>query len=451
MIHKFSQNGFNIVVDVYSGMVHVLDDTAYEALNYFEVLDDHSMIEKLSDKHSRDDIIEALDELKYLKEQGILFTKNPYKDLRKAEEERPLIKALCLHIAHDCNLRCKYCFASTGDFGHSRGLMSLETAKTAIDFLLTNSGARKKLEVDFFGGEPLMNFEVVKETVKYGREREKESGKNIRFTLTTNGMLLTDEVMDFVNKNMSNLVLSIDGRQEVNDRVRHRVDSSGTYKHILPLIKAAADSRSQENYYVRGTFTRHNLDFAEDVLHLADLGFKQVSVEPVVASVDKDYALKNEDVDIICKEYERLTTEFIKRQKEGNGFNFFHFQLELENGPCVSKRLKGCGAGDEYIAITPEGEIYPCHQFVGNERFLMGNVNNGILDEGIRRQFKGSNIFTKEKCKECWCKFYCSGGCAANAWLYNKDVNIPYELGCELQKKRVECALIVKAALNSEE
>jgi len=447
MIHKFSQNGVNIVIDVYSGAVHMLDDTAYEALNYFEIHNEDSIIEILSDKYSRDEIIEALDELKYLKEQGLLFSENPYHNWQKVKEEKSIVKALCLHAAHDCNLRCKYCFASTGDFGHSRGLMSLETAKKAIDFLLANSGSRKNLEVDFFGGEPLMNFDVVKETVKYGRKREKELGKNIRFTLTTNGMLLNDEIMDFVNKNMSNLVLSIDGRQEVNDRVRYRIDGSGTYKHILPLIKAAADSRNQENYYVRGTFTRHNLDFAEDVLHLADLGFKQVSVEPVVASADKDYALRNEDVETICKEYERLAAEFIKRHKEGKGFNFFHFQLELDNGPCISKRLKGCGAGDEYLAITPEGEIFPCHQFVGNDKFLMGNVNDGKLNEDVRGIFKDSNIFNKDKCKECWCKFYCSGGCSANAWMYNSDINIPYKLGCELQKKRVECALVVKAVL----
>jgi len=447
MIHKFSQNGCNIAVDVYSGAVHVLDDTAYEALNYFKDDNEDYVVQSLSDKHSKKEIIEAIDELKCLKEQGLLFSENPYCDMEKAEEEKSIIKALCLHVAHDCNLRCEYCFASTGDFGHSRGLMSLGIAKKAIDFLLKNSGSRKNLEVDFFGGEPLMNFDVVKETVKYGRERESEFGKNIRFTLTTNGMLLNDEVMDFVNKNMSNLVMSIDGRPEVNDRVRYRVDGSGSYKHILPLIKSAADSRNQENYYVRGTFTRHNLDFANDVLHLVDLGFKQVSVEPVVASIDKDYALRNEDVETICREYERLAEEFIRRHKEGKGFNFFHFQLEIENGPCISKRLKGCGAGDEYLAITPEGDIYPCHQFVGNEKFLVGNVNDGILNAEIRGLFKGSNIFTKEKCKECWCKFYCSGGCAANAWFCNNDVNIPYELGCILQKKRVECALVVKASL----
>lgn len=447
MIHKFSQNGVNIAVDVYSGAVHVLDDTAYEALNYFETMDENSIVEVLSDKHSKNEIIEALSELKYLKEQGLLFSENPYQDLHKNVESKPVVKALCLHAAHDCNLRCEYCFASTGDFGHSRGLMPLETAKKAIDFLFENSGGRRNLEIDFFGGEPLMNFEVVKQAVEYGRKREKELGKNIRFTLTTNGMLLNDEVMDFVNKNMGNLVLSIDGREEVNDRVRYRVDGTGTYKHILPRIKSAADSRNQRNYYVRGTFTRYNLDFAEDVLHLADLGFKQISVEPVVASTDKDYALRDEDADIICREYERLTEEFIKRFKEGKGFNFFHFQVELDNGPCISKRLKGCGAGDEYLAITPEGEIYPCHQFVGNEKFLIGNVNDGILKEEAREIFRGSNISTKEKCKECWCKFYCSGGCAANAWLYNKDINIPYELGCKLQKKRVECALVVKASL----
>ncbi|MGE5473995.1 MAG: thioether cross-link-forming SCIFF peptide maturase [Ignavibacteriales bacterium] len=447
MIHKFTQNGTNIAVDVYSGAVHVLDDTAYEVLNYFENLDHESIIERLSDKYSSGEIVEALNELEYLKEQGLLFSENPYEEFNINKEQKPVVKALCLHAAHDCNLRCEYCFASTGDFGHSRGLMPLETAKKTIDFLLANSGARKNLEVDFFGGEPLMNFEVVKETVRYGREREKELGKNIRFTLTTNGMLLNEEVMEFVNENMSNLVLSIDGRQEVNDRVRCRIDGTGTYNHILPRIKAAADSRNQEKYYVRGTFTRHNLDFAEDVLHLADLGFKQVSVEPVVASADKNYALRNEDVETVCKEYEKLAAEFINRYKNGKGFNFFHFQLELDEGPCISKRLKGCGAGDEYLAVTPEGEIYPCHQFVGNEKFLIGNVNDGILKEEIREVFKGSNIFTKEKCKECWCKFYCSGGCAANAWMYNKDVNIPYELGCELQKKRVECALVVKAAL----
>lgn len=448
MIHRFSLNGYNIVLDVYSGAVHVLDDIAYKAVGYMENLNMEQVLAKLTEEYSSLLVEEALEEINELKENGVLFSGDPYVDYTGLQNRQNAVKSLCLNIAHDCNLRCKYCFASKGDFGVSRALMPFETAARAIDFILASSGNRKNLEVDFFGGEPLMNFDVVKKTVEYAREKEKEYGKRISFTLTTNATLLTPEIQEFINKNMDNVVLSLDGRKEVNDRVRYRVDRSGTYDCIMPVIKEMAESREQNNYYVRGTYTRYNLDFAADVIHLADQGFKQISIEPVVAGEDKDYALRSEDVAQLSREYEKLALEYIKRKKEGKGFNFFHFELDLDNGPCAAKRIKGCGAGDEYMAVTPEGDTYPCHQFVGNEKFRIGNVFDGKIDESIRQEFRSSNIFTKEKCKNCWCKFFCSGGCAANAWQFNEDIGTPYELGCELQRKRVEYALMIKAALS---
>ena len=445
MIHKFSLNGYNIVLDVYSGAVHVLDDIAFKAVEYIENFSEDKALSMLAGEFNKEDAGEVLTEVKQLIVQGLLFSEDPYKEYSKIESKSYIVKSLCLNIAHDCNLRCEYCFASKGDFGGSRSLMSYEIASKAIDFLLVNSGNRKNLEVDFFGGEPLLNFDVVKRVIEYARKREKEFNKTIKFTLTTNAVLLTEEIRDFINKNIDNIVLSIDGRKEVNARVRYRVDNSGTYDDILTSIKETAVSREQNNYYARGTFTRYNLDFSKDVLHLADQGFKQISVEPVVAGEDKEYALRAEDIETISKEYEKLAVEYIKRRKEGKGFNFFHFEMDLNNGPCVAKRVKGCSAGDEYLAITPEGDIYPCHQFVGNEEFRLGNVSDSILEDNIRMEFRNTNIFTKDKCKDCWTKFYCSGGCAANAWQFNKDIKVPYELGCELQKKRVECALMIQA------
>ncbi|MEG6611750.1 thioether cross-link-forming SCIFF peptide maturase [Pseudoclostridium thermosuccinogenes] len=444
MIHKFSMKGTNIVVDVNSGAVHVFDDLSYEILDYYKKYDNEKIIEMLSDRYDKLEIKEALEEIQSLEKDGQLYSEDIYKDHLPVGDAKPVVKALCLHISHDCNLRCKYCFASTGDFGRHRSVMSPEVGKKAIDFLLRESGGRRNLEVDFFGGEPLLNFDTVKEIVNYALEKEKEYNKHFRFTITTNAVLLNEDHKKFINEHMSNVVLSIDGRPEVNDRMRFRIDGTGTYKDILPKIKDMAESRNQTNYYVRGTFTRENLDFSKDVIHLADQGFKQISVEPVVAAKDSGYDLREEDLPVLFEEYEKLAYEYVKRQKEGNGFNFFHFMIDLNQGPCIAKRITGCGAGHEYLAITPEGDIYPCHQFVGMDDFKMGTVMDGKLNTDIQNYFRNSNVYTKKECMQCWARFYCSGGCAANEYQFNGDINVPYKVGCELEKKRVECALWIK-------
>jgi len=454
MVHKFSMFGTNIVVDVNSGAVHVFDDISFEVLDYYGKVDNDAIIRKLSEKYDPDQVKEAISEIEELRSKNLLFSEDVYKDYMQLFSRKPVVKALCLHVSHDCNLRCKYCFASMGNFGGKRSLMSSETARNAIDFLIDNSDGRKHLEIDFFGGEPLMNFDVVKDTVAYARSREDETGKKFRFTLTTNGVLLNDEIIRYINDNMDNVVLSIDGRKETNDRMRTRIDGSGSYDRILPLIRKVAESRNQDNYYVRGTFTRENLDFANDVIHLADLGFKQISVEPVVAAKDTGYDLREEDLPVLFKEYERLALEYTKRATGRDWFNFFHFMIDLSQGPCISKRLGGCGSGHEYLAVTPEGDIYPCHQFVGMSDFKMGNVNTGKFDAKLQEVFKNANIYAKEDCMKCWARFYCSGGCAANAFQFNNDINKPYKIGCELERKRVECALWIKtqeAAANLQE
>lgn len=444
-------HGTNIVLDINTGAVHVVDEITYNALEYIDItgcINRTEAITALSDRYNEKEIVEAIDEIDELINNKLLFTADPFENYIPIwSGKKPVVKALCLHIAHDCNLRCKYCFASTGDYSGQRSLMSLETGKRAIDFLIRNSANRRNLEVDFFGGEPLMNFDVVKGIVEYARGLEKDNNKNFRFTITTNMLLLNDDILDYINKNMSNVVLSIDGRKAINDKMRKRVNGTGCYDKIVPIAKKVAESRNQNNYYVRGTFTRNNLDFAEDVLHLADLGFEQISVEPVVAAEGTDIDIRKEDIDSACREYERLAYEYIKRRKEGNWFNFFHFMIDLEGGPCVAKRMAGCGSGHEYLAVTPEGDLYPCHQFVGDEKFYMGSVYTGFTQESetLAELFKKTNIYTKTECSECWAKFYCSGGCAANAYQFNKDINIPYKIGCELEKKRVECALWIKA------
>lgn len=445
MIHKFSLLGTNIVVDVNSGAVHVVDDISFDILDYYDQFTACEIKEKLSLKYGEKDIEEALEEIQVLKLEGLLYSGDPYKEYLPIKERKSVVKALCLHICHDCNLRCKYCFASTGDFGGERAMMSLDVGKRAIDFLIQESANRKNLEIDFFGGEPMMNFDVVKGIVEYARSKEKEHNKNFRFTLTTNGLLLNDDNIEYINENMQNIVLSIDGREEVNDKMRYRVDGKGCYKDILPKFKNVASLRNQDNYYVRGTFTRENIDFSNDVIHLANEGFKQISVEPVVAAKDTGYDLRVEDLGQLFDEYEKLAYEYVKRRKEGDWFNFFHFMIDLTQGPCIVKRLSGCGSGHEYLAITPEGDIYPCHQFVGNHEFKMGNVEDSVLNKDIQNHFKNSNVYTKEECGSCWAKFYCSGGCAANSHQFHNDINIPYKVGCELEKKRVECALWIKA------
>ncbi len=455
MIHQYKNNGYNIVLDVNSGSVHVVDDIVYDVIacmveSGLEHVDRAAAHGALEERFAgrTEELSEIVDEIYELKENGMLFAEDIYeKSIDAFKNRETVVKALCLHIAHDCNLKCRYCFAEEGEYHGRRALMSYEVGRKALDFLVANSGSRVNLEVDFFGGEPLMNWQVVKDLVAYGRSLEEPHHKKFRFTLTTNGVLLDDDIIDFANREMANIVLSVDGRKEINDRMRPLAGGQGSYDLILPKYRKVAESRKQTNYYVRGTFTHFNKDFAADVLHLADLGFKQISVEPVVAAQSEDYALVESDIPEILAEYDKLAAEMIKRHREGRGFNFFHFMIDLEGGPCVYKRLSGCGSGTEYLAVTPWGDLYPCHQFVGQEDFLMGNVDDGITNTDIRGQFKECNVYSKEKCRDCFAKFYCSGGCAANAYNFHGDINNVYDLGCVLQRKRVECAVMIKAAL----
>lgn len=452
MVHQYKNNGRNIVLDVNSGSVHVVDDLAYDAIALYDKKSEEEIVQELKGSYPENDIREVLEDIRALKDARQLFTEDIYRDyIMDFKKRKTVVKALCLHIAHDCNLACKYCFAEEGEYHGRRALMSFEVGKKALDFLIANSGNRRNLEVDFFGGEPLMNWQVVKDLVAYGREQEKIHDKNFRFTLTTNGILLNDEVQEFVNKEMGNVVLSLDGRKEINDMMRPFRGGQGSYDQIVPKFQKMAESRNQTNYYVRGTFTHYNLDFAKDVLHMADLGFKQISVEPVVAPPEADYAIREEDVPVLCEEYDRLAAEIVRREKAGEHFNFFHFMIDLTGGPCVAKRLSGCGSGTEYLAVTPWGDFYPCHQFVGQEEFLMGNVDDGIVREDIRDEFKTCNVYAKEKCRDCFARFYCSGGCAANSWNFHHSINDVYDIGCELERKRVECAIMIKAALAEDE
>ena len=449
VVHCYKNNGYNIIMDINSGAIHVVDDLAYDMVQVLEQpvmegCDREEILKRFGTPENR----EAIDEIMDLFEEGMLYTKDEYKDyIMDFKKRETVVKALCLHIAHDCNLACQYCFAEEGEYHGRRALMSFEVGKKALDFLVASSGNRVNLEVDFFGGEPLMNWQVVKDLVAYGRSLEKEKNKKFRFTLTTNGVLMDDEVMEFANREMANVVLSIDGRKQVHDHMRPFRGGQGSYEKIVPKFQKLAESRNQMNYYVRGTFTRHNLDFAEDVLHLADLGFKQISVEPVVAEPSEEYAIREEDIPALMAEYDRLAVELIKRRKEGKGVSFFHFMIDLEGGPCVAKRLSGCGSGTEYLAVTPWGDFYPCHQFVGQEEFLMGNVDTGVTRFDIRDEFKCCNVYAKEKCRDCFARFYCSGGCAANAYNFTGSINGTYDIGCELQRKRVECAIMIQAAL----
>ena len=447
MIHQYKSHGYNIVMDVNSSAVHVVDDVVYDMIPVYEKQEDKEAIFASLDSYPREELEAAYEEITRLKNEGMLYTEDIYqKYMTDFKKRKTVVKALCLHIAHDCNLACKYCFAEEGEYHGRRALMSLEVGKKALDFLVANSGNRRNLEVDFFGGEPLMNWDVVKELVKYGRSLEKEHNKLFRFTLTTNGVLLNDEVMEFCNKEMSNVVLSLDGRKEVNDKMRPFRNGKGSYDLIVPKFQKFAESRNQTNYYVRGTFTRNNLDFSKDVLHYADLGFKQMSMEPVVASPEDDYAIREEDLPRILEEYDKLADAYLEYRKAGKGFNFFHFNIDLTQSPCVAKRLSGCGSGTEYLAVTPWGDFYPCHQFVGNEEFLMGNVWDGVKRTDIRDEFKCCNVYAKEKCRNCFARFYCSGGCAAHSYHFHGNINDAYDIGCELQKKRIECAIMIKAA-----
>ena len=461
MIHQYKNNGYYIILDVNSGSVHSADALLYDAVEILSgIVPDmetpapltkeqkQAVCTALAGKYEAAETLEVLEEIQALIDAEELFTADVYKNyVMDFKKRQTVVKALCLHIAHDCNLACKYCFAEEGEYHGRRALMSFEVGKKALDFLIANSGNRVNLEVDFFGGEPLMNWDVVKEQVEYGRSREKECNKKFRFTITTNGVLLNDEIMDFCNREMSNVVLSLDGRKEVNDRMRPFRNGSGSYDLIVPKFQKFAESRGTKDYFVRGTFTRNNLDFSKDVLHFADLGFKKLSIEPVVADPKEPYSIREEDLPQIMEEYDRLAKEFIKREKEGRGFQFFHFMIDLNQGPCVAKRLSGCGSGTEYLAVTPWGDFYPCHQFVGMEDFLLGNVDEGITNTKVRDEFKLCNVYAREKCRDCFARFYCSGGCAANAYNFSGDITGAYEIGCAMQKKRIECAIMIRAAL----
>ncbi len=444
MLHLFKACGVYMALDVLSGAVHLLDEMAYDVLKLKEEKQtDAQIIEALKGKYPEAELREVLGEIGELVAQGALMAEHDYTGLQN--QSGGVVKAMCLHAAHDCNLRCKYCFASTGDFHGPRGLLPVETGKRALDWLVRHSGNRKQLEVDFFGGEPLMNFEAIKEIVAYGRSLEKETSKHFQFTTTTNAVNLTEEVGEFLNKEMYNVVLSIDGRKEIHDFMRPAANGKGSYDVVLPKMQAFRKSRGDKSYYVRGTFTNRNLDFSNDVISLADNGFDQISIEPVVLEKDSPFALSEEMLPRILAEYDKLAEIYLDRRKNGRWFNFFHFNIDLEGGPCIRKRLTGCGAGNEYVAVTPEGDIYPCHQFVGREGFKMGSVLTDEFNTDLQAKFAANHVLSKEKCSECWARFYCSGGCAANAHAFHGDISKPYELECEMERKRLECAMAIYA------
>ena len=446
MVHTFEALGVKLAVDVNSGSVHVLDDLTYRLLPLVEPpMAEHCPPELLArlPEYRTEAVEEGWQDLRELAGNGLLFVEDDYVDPAAATalQQSAPIKALCLHVSHDCNLRCQYCFASTGDFGTGRKIMDIETAKRAIDFVIQRSGSRRNIEVDFFGGEPLMAMDTVKATVAYARSIEKKAGKCFRFTITTNGVLLDDENIDYINREMSNAVLSLDGRPQVNDRMRKTVNGKGSYEVIVPKFQKLVAGRGTKDYYLRGTFTHYNLDFAEDVMHMADLGFRNVSVEPVVGEETCGYALKDEDLPVVLEQYEKLA----EKLKDRADVNFFHFNVDLAQGPCVIKRLRGCGAGCEYVAVTPEGDIYPCHQFVGNPAYKIGSLSDGSFDMELSHRFSCLNIYTREECRDCWARFYCSGGCSASNLLVNGDIKKPNHVGCEMERKRLECAIALKA------
>lgn len=453
MVHLYQLNGYNIALDVFSGSVHAVDEVAYDAIGLYQ---DHTpeeiqalLLEKYGDRPdvTAADLDEMLGDIANLKAEGKLFTEDVYADRAFDFKNRHTeLKALCLHVAHTCNLNCAYCFAAQGKYHGERALMSFETGKRALDFLVENSGNRKNLEVDFFGGEPLMNFDVVKRLVAYARSIEKEKNKNFRFTLTTNGVLLDDEVTEFANRECHNVVLSLDGRKSVHDRLRKTVNGQGSYDVIVPKFQEFVKKRGDNGYYVRGTFTKNNIDFTEDIFHMADLGFTELSMEPVVCAPDEPYALTEDDLPILFEQYEILAKEMLKRKKEGRPFTFYHYMLDLEGGPCIYKRISGCGSGTEYLAVTPWGELYPCHQFVCDPKYSMGNIYDGIQNIALQQEFKLCNAYARPDCKDCWAKLYCSGGCAANAYHATGSIKGIYKYGCELFKKRIECAVMMQVA-----
>ncbi|KAJ52735.1 uncharacterized protein BD780_001663 [Clostridium tetanomorphum] len=447
LIHKFIQGDEYYIIDVNTGNIFSVDKMVYDILDEDFLRSKNQIMKKFQNKYSKKDISEAYDEIFQLVKEDSLYSKDLYEDIaKKSTEDNSFIKALCLNIVHDCNLRCKYCFADEGEYKGCRKIMSLDVSKQAIDFVIKHSGSRKNIEIDLFGGEPLMAFDNIKEIVEYGKEQGKIHNKIIRFTMTTNATLFNDENIKYLNDNMGNIVLSIDGRKEVNDNVRVRIDGSGSYDKILPNIKKVVAARGKSRqYYVRATFTRANTDFFKDIIHLANQGFDKISVEPVILSNDNPLSLREEDLPIIFEQYDKLYYEMLKRHKKGNEFEFYHFNIDLQGGPCVYKRISGCGAGHEYVAITPDGDIYPCHQFIGNEDFKIGTIYENSYSKDIGNKIREAHIYNKPKCRECWARFYCSGGCAANNYNFNKDICIPYEIGCKMQKKRIECAIALKA------
>lgn len=454
MVHQYKLNGYNIVLDTCSGSVHSVDAVAYDIIEMLGKNEPHeNIINAVLNKYghmpdvTREDIKECINEVELLKANGQLWSNDPYEELAYTYKNNSnVIKALCLHVAHTCNLNCSYCFASQGKYQGERALMSLEVGKRAFDFLIENSGSRKNLEVDFFGGEPLMNWDTVKELVKYARSQEKKYNKNFRFTLTTNGLLIDDDVIDFANREMSNVVLSLDGRPEINDHFRKDYLGSGSYEKIVPKFKKLVEKRGGKDYYMRGTFTHNNTDFTNDIFHMADLGFKELSMEPVVCPANDPYALTEADLPIIKEQYEILAKEMLKRKKEGRPFTFYHYMLDLKNGPCIYKRITGCGSGTEYMAVTPWGELYPCHQFVGDEKYSLGDIWKGVTNKEVQNKFRSCNAYARAECKDCWAKLYCSGGCAANSYHATGNINGIYEYGCELFKKRIECAVMLQVA-----
>ena len=453
MIHAYKMNGYNIIIDQNSGCVHSVDDVAYDIITNYENKNKDEIksyiLEKYKDRDdvTAEDIDLCFDDIETLKKEGRLFAEDTFEKTASAFKKRQgVLKAICLHVAHDCNLACKYCFAGKGEYDGPKGLMSYETGKRALDFLVEQSGTRHNLEVDFFGGEPLLNWDVCKKLVEYGRSIEKKYNKNFRFTVTTNGVLLNDEIMDFCNKEMGNVVLSLDGRKETHDRLRITRKNTGSYDMIIDKFKKFAQSRNQKDYYMRGTYTHLNTDFSKDVIHMADEGFKELSIEPVVCDPSEDYALKDSDLPVLKEQYEILANEMLRRYRKGNGFTFYHYMIDLDAGPCIVKRVSGCGVGTEYMAVTPDGELYPCHQFVGDEKFLLGDIWNGVKNKNVLEQFENCNVYSHKECKDCFAKLYCSGGCAANAYHSTGSVSGVYEFGCELHRKRIECAVMLKVA-----
>lgn len=452
MIHQYKLNGYNIVIDVNSGSVHSVDDVAYDII---ALVDQSVPRTEISDRImakypdvTEEDVAETLEDIDHLTEEKLLFSEDPFEEVAGTlKMKQSVLKAICLHVAHGCNMDCRYCFAGKGDYNNKKGIMSLEVGKRALDFLVENSGSRKHLEVDFFGGEPLLNWDVCKELVRYGRELEKTHDKIFNFTLTTNGVLIDDDVIDFTNREMGNVVLSLDGRRSTHDRMRHSKDGQGTYDMIVENFKRLAKARGDRQYYVRGTYTAYNKDFAADVIHMADLGLTETSIEPVVSDPDVDYALHEEDLPQLFNEYEKLAVEMLKREKEGDPFTFYHYTVDLEGGPCIYKRVAGCGVGTEYLAVTPTGDLYPCHQFVGDDDFKVGDIWNGITETQIIDEFRNrNNVYTKDECRKCFARLYCSGGCCANNYHSNGDINKVYRFGCELHRKRIECAIMMKVA-----